>query len=234
MTPRTNADLCRLVGGISFFEGLSPEALEAVCARMVRRSVPRGVILFRRGEACRGAYLLVRGKVEVYRATSEGREQVLHVEHPPASVAELPLFDGGEYPASARTATESELYYLSIDDFRRLVREHPDVAEAVIRNLGARLRRMLVLVERISLKSVPARVASLLLEQARRANALGAGTSFQLVGTHEDWAHQLATSRESVARALGRFRRMGWIRQEGKTVTVASPGKLKELADGDG
>ena len=93
--------------GVSFFQDLTPDALALVRERMVRRMVPAGTTLFRKGEPARGVYILTRGRVEIYRSTADGREQVIHVETPVQSVAELPVFDGGVYPASGRAAEES-------------------------------------------------------------------------------------------------------------------------------
>ena len=219
---------------VSFFRDLSPAAMDAVADRMVHRSVGPGKILFRKGERCRGVYILVRGRVEIYRSTADGREQVLHSESPVQSIAELPLFDGGEYPASARTAEASDLYFLSQDDFQRLYREHPEIADAVIRNLGRRLRALVKVVERVSLRSVPSRVAAALLDFAESTGALGEGGAFRLPCSQADIAHQLATSRESVARALGDFRKKGIIAQSGRQVTVLAPNRLEEVARGEG
>ena len=217
---------------ISFFRDLSPQALDLVCERMVHRSAPAGCILFRKGEQARGVYVLVKGRVEIYRSTADGREQVLHSETPVQSVAELPVFDGGSYPASGRTAEDSELYFLSVDDFQRLYREHPEIADAVIRNLGQRLRALVNVVEKVSLRSVPSRVAKTLLEQAETAGSLEDGGSFSLTRTQSDLAHELATSRESVARALGDLRRKGIISTQGRRVTILSLRGLADLARG--
>jgi len=217
----------------SFFRDLSPAALELVAERMVSRRFPRGKILFRSGEACRGVYLLVEGKVEIYRSTSDGREHVIHVETPVQSIAELPLFDGGSYPASGRVAEDSELYFLSLDDFQRLYQKHPEIADAVIRNLGRRLRHLVTTVERISLMSIPARVASLLLEQGQETGALKDGTSFLLPHTQRQMARLLATTRESVARALGELRSQGILRQEGRAVTILSVARLEAMTGTD-
>jgi CRP/FNR family transcriptional regulator len=221
-----------LLHGISFFRGLSPESLEVVAGRMVRRLAPAGTLLFRKGEPARGLYLLVRGRVEIFRSTADGREHVLHTETPIQSVAELPLFDGGEYPASGRAVEDSELYFLSLDDFQRLYREHPEIADAVIRNLGRRLRALVKVVEKISLRSVPGRVAKTLLELAEPSGALVNGGSFVLARTQSELAHELATTRESVARALSALRRGGLIRTEGNRVTILSVRDLEDVAHG--
>lgn len=218
---------------VSFFKELSPEALAVVARRLVRRSVPAGSILFLKGERARGVYLLVRGRVEIYQSTADGREQVLHSETPVQSIAELPVFDGGEYPASGRTVEDSELLFLSLDDFQRLYREHPEIADAVIRNLGRRLRGLVAVLDKVSLRSVPGRVAKTLLEQAERVGPLRNGLTFTIQRTQSELAHELATSRESVARALGDMRRTGIISTAGRSVTILSAEGLEELAQGE-
>ena len=220
--------------GVSFFQDLGPEALDLVSERMISRTFPAGKILFRKGEQARGIYVLVGGRIEIFRSTADGREQVLHTETPIQSVAELPVFDGGCYPASARTAEDSDVLFLSIDDFQRLYREHPEIADAIIRNLGQRLRALVKVVEKISLRSVPSRVAKTLMEQAERAGSLKEGCSFHLSRTQSDLAHELATSRESVARALGDLRRKKIIATEGRKVTLLSLKALGDLAQGEG
>ena len=221
------------VASLPFFEGLPQETLEAVVARMVPRSLPRGHTLFRRGEQCRGVYVLTSGQVEIYRSTTDGREQVLHVEDPVQTIAELPFFDSGVYPAAARTTRASEVLFLSLDDLQRLYRHHPEVADAIIQNLGRRLRALVTLVEKISLKSVPGRVAATLLEIAERAGRREDGGTFVLSSTHTELAHQLATSRESVARAFAHFRHEGWIEQEGRRITLRSISALELQAEGE-
>lgn len=219
--------------GISFFQDLTPEALDLVSERMIYRAIPAGTVIFRKGERARGVYVLVGGRIEIYRSTADGREQVLHTETPIQSVAELPVFDGGDYPASGRTVEDSEVYFLSVDDFQRLYKEHPEIAGAIIRNLAQRLRGLVKVVEKTSLRSVPSRVAKTLIEAAESSGSLEEGGRFRLSRTQSDLAHELATSRESVARSLGDLRRKGIIATEGRFVTLLSLKRLGELAHGD-
>jgi CRP-like cAMP-binding protein len=88
-------------------------------------------------------------------------------------------------------------------------------------------------VEKVSLRSVPSRVAKSLLEQAEKAGSLEDGGSFRLSRTQTELAQELATSRESVARALGDMRRKGIISTSGRNVKILSSRHLVGLAKGE-
>lgn len=224
------ANPVEILQNLRLFRGLGEEALRAVGSRSVFRSLPRDAVLFRRGEPCHGLYTVVAGRVRVYRASRDGREQVLHVQGPGQPLAEVPLFDAGPYPASARAEEDSRVLFLPIDDFQYLYQTHPEISDSIIRELGRRLRRMVGLVEKISLKDVPARVALTLLEHGERAGRLRDGVEFDLPRTQEAMAAELATTRESVARALARFRRDGIIAQQRARVRILSLERLEEVA----
>ncbi len=212
------------------FAHLGDEALAAVADRTVFRNLPSNTLLFRRGQPCQGLYVVERGRVRVYRANRDGREQVLHTQGPGQPLAEVPLFDAGPYPASARALEDSRVLFLPIGEFQLLYRSHPEIADSVIRELGRRLRRAVRLIEKVSLKDVPARVAMTLLEYAESAGALRDGGEFTLPRTQEELAAELATTRESVARALARLRKEETIRQEGARIRIVSLDRLERAA----
>ena len=120
-----------------------------------------------------------------------------------------------------------------MDDFQRLHREHPEIADAVIRNLGKRLRKLVTVVEKVSLRSIPSRVAKTLIDRAESLGVAKDQGSFELPGTQSDLAHELATSRESVARALGALRKDGTISSKGRRITINSLEALRDLAHGE-
>ncbi|HEX2205583.1 MAG TPA: Crp/Fnr family transcriptional regulator [Longimicrobium sp.] len=220
----------RALRALPLFARLDERALGAVERRTVVRSVGAGTVLFRKGEACAGLHVVLMGEVRVYRAATGGREQVIHTGGAGQPLAEVPLFDGGPYPASARATETSRVLFLPRDDFAWLYGNHPEIADAVIRDLGRRLRRLVGLVEKISLRDVPARVALSLMEYAEAAGALRDGGELVLPRTQEELAGELATTRESVARALARLRADGAIRQTGRRVRIASVVRLEEAA----
>lgn len=227
-------DTLQVLRGLSLFSRLSEEALSTVARRTVIRDTPADTLLFRRGEPCRGLYVVLAGSVRIYRANREGREQVLHVQGPGKSIAEVPLMDGGPYPASARTMEASRILFLPRDDFEWLYQHNPEIADAVIRELGRRLRRMVALVEKISLRDVPARVALTLLEYAERAGPTRDGMEIVLPRTQEELAAELATTRESVARALSRLRKEKVIETRGSRIRIVDVAGLERLAYASG
>lgn len=126
----------QILAHVPLLSSLGAEALERLAQRSVSKSYPAGRVLFTTGEPCRGLFVVESGKVRIYRTNPAGREQVLHNEGPGKAVAELPLIDGGPYPASAVTAEESRLLFVPRAEFEALYRENPDVAAAIINELG--------------------------------------------------------------------------------------------------
>jgi CRP/FNR family transcriptional regulator len=209
--------LLALLKKIPLFAELHDEALMELARRCVSRSFGPGHVLFAAGEECRGLYIVESGRVRIYRADQSGREQVLHVEGPGRPVAELPLFDGGPYPASAVTIEESRLVFLPRDDFEYLYRHHPDIAQAIIRALGRRLRHLVQLAETLAFRDVAARLAMLLVGYAERGGTQTTeGIEIELDRTQEEIAHEIGTARESVSRAMKQLRRKGLIKPAGR------------------
>lgn len=229
MHPARDPETLSLLEGLPLFSRLSRPTLEAVSRRVVVRSLPARTLLFRRGDPCEGLFVVVRGRVRVYRANRDGKEQVLHDQGPGQPLAEVPLFDGGPYPASARVEEDARLLFLPRGAFEELYRTEPEVADAVIRELGRRLRRAVGLIEKISLRSVPARVALTLLEAAR-AEGRDPGEPFKLGRSQGALAEELATTRESVARALRGLREAGLIVQTGRKIRIPDPEALEAWA----
>ena len=118
---------------------------------------------------------MASGRVRIYKASPSGKE-VLVVEGPGASIAELPVFDGGNYPASAAEVEPAKLLFVSRKDFRNVCLEHPEVALMVLQIVGGRLRRLLIIGE-LSLTTVRYRLISWLLRQAKTEGDRGPSSS---------------------------------------------------------
>lgn len=205
-------DTVTLLRQLPLFADLDAPSLDRLAARSVTRTVGAGHLLFSTGEACRGLYVVASGRVRIFRTSPSGREQVLHSEGPGRAVAELPLFDGGAYPASAVTEVESRLLFLPRAEFEALYRDSPDVAQAVIRALGKRLRHLVQLTQTLAFRDVAARLALYLADVAEEHGETSTGgTVIVLDRTHEELSFELGTARESVSRAIKQLREKGLI-----------------------
>ncbi|HET7565535.1 MAG TPA: Crp/Fnr family transcriptional regulator [Gemmatimonadaceae bacterium] len=227
-------DVVALLRQLPIFSELDDVALQRLAERCVPRTVGAGHLLFATGEECRGLYIIERGRVRIFRVSPDGREQVLHVEGAGRPVAELPLFDGGPYPASAITMEDTALVFLPRSDFEYLYRTHPDIAQAVIRGLGKRLRHLVHVAETLAFRDVAARLAMLLADYADRSDArTAAGVELQLDRTQEELALEIGTARESVSRAMKQLRRKGLIESlGGGRLRIPNVGRLRALARG--
>src|SRR5579864_2342009 len=121
-------NLVTALGAASLFSNLSPEELQLLAAHAVRKHFAQGELLFSEGDACKGLHIIVGGKLRIFKSSVGGREQVLAVEGPGGSVAELPVFDGAPYPASVSAVEDSQILFISRSDFRSFCLAHPEVA----------------------------------------------------------------------------------------------------------
>src|SRR5499425_624527 len=149
------------------FASLTEIEMQALAARATRKRFQKNEQLFAEEDPCTGLYLVAAGKIRIFKLSPSGREQVLAVEGPGSSFAELPVFDGGTYPASASALEDAEVLFISRKDFHGFCLAHPEVGLKVIAVVGARLRRLVGIIEELSFTTVRQRLIALLLRLAR-------------------------------------------------------------------
>ena len=216
----TMTDAFTLLSRVALFADLSEEELRALAAHTTSQHMHAGQQIFSEGDPCQGFYVIESGEVRIYKIAASGREQVLTIEHAGDSVAELPVFDGGTYPASAVAVTDVTLLFVSKRDFRTLVIAHPEVGLKVLKCVGMRLRRLVGLIEELSFTTVRGRLAMLLVRLLRtEGQATDRGIEATLPPNLE-LAAQIGTVRELISRNLGRLQAEGLIRLDGKRLVV--------------
>jgi CRP/FNR family transcriptional regulator, cyclic AMP receptor protein len=120
---------------VPIFSGLTENELAFLSQRAVPRHYSAGETVFGEGDPCSGLYLVESGQVRIFKSSASGREQVLSIDGPGSSIAELPVFDGGNYPASVAAIGDATLLFVSKQDFQALCLAHPQVALKVLRVL---------------------------------------------------------------------------------------------------
>lgn len=214
------------------FGAVAEGDLSALAARMSRKRFAAGEQLFSEGEPCRGLYTILRGRVRIFKASVNGREQVLSIEGAGGTVAELPVFDGGPYPASVAAIEPVEVAFISRGDFQRYCIEHPEVALKVLAVVGARLRQLVGIIEELSFTTIRQRLASVLVKLAQSEGAKTAeGIRFRLPASHQEIANQLGTVRELISRNLTRMQSEGLLEVNAREVVVKDLAGLTALLE---
>ena len=212
---------------VSLFSTLSPEELAAVAQRILVRRYAPGEVLFREGEDCYGLYILGQGSVKIFKTSPAGREIMLAVESSPSSVAEVPLFDGGPYPATVSAIDEVIAFLISKQDFRLVCRHHPEVALKMLAVVGHRLRALVGIVESVSFGSIRQRLARTILELS-----LAEGVNpFPFALTHQELASRLGPVRDVVSRNLSRFQAEGLLKLQKKEILLLDAQGLEREAE---
>lgn len=209
------------------FSGLSNADLEQLAARAQPRDYAEGEILFYEGDPCVGVHLITAGAVKIVKTTPSGRQLVLAAQPAPATVAEVPVFDGGPYPATVTATETARAYLIPRNDFLAFCKLHPELALRFLEVFGGRLRQLVFLVERITFGNVRQRLAQRLLDLAQAAG----GKAFTLDQTHEEIASYLGTVREVVTRNLGRFQSEGLIRLNRREILLLDADGLRAEAE---
>ena len=215
------ADLSAVLEKTALFSSLTQPELHLLAARTVRKLFSAGELLFSEGEPCSGLHIIVRGRVRIFKTSASGREQVLAENVPGESIAEIPIFDGGPYPASAVSVEDTDLAFISRRDFNAYCLEHPEVALKVLSVVGARLRRLVGIIEELSFTTIRQRLISALIKLAQNEGKTTArGIEFQLPSTHQELAHQLGTVRELISRNLMRLQAEGLLDVDARQIVV--------------
>jgi len=218
---RTRADILSTLRRLPLFTDLSDQELTLFAETVIRLEYPRGTSIFVEGDKCDELLIVETGAVKIIKSALNGRQQLLSIERRGGSLAEISVFDGGKYPASAEAADDVVLLRLPADNFRRICLQNPELSLKVFKVLGHRLRHALSLVEELSFSTVRGRLIAHLL---RLADEYGRktvrGIEFELAENNEELAARLGTVRELISRNLGRLHGSGLIEMNRRTVLI--------------
>jgi len=167
--------------------------------------------------------------VSVYKLSPEGKEQTLHILGEGESIGAVPVFSGQSFPANARALSKSRLLFFPRGAFIDLITNRPSLTMNLLALLAARLREFTIQVENLSLKEIPARLASYMLYLSKEQ---GNGDTIQLNISKLQLAGLLGTGPESLSRALGSMKSRGLVEEEGGSIRLLHRAALAELAEG--
>lgn len=217
------------IEAVFLFQGLPQTQLSELATIALEQKFKRGETLFLEGQKAAGFYAVVAGKVKIFKLSMDGKEQILHIFGAGECFGEVPVFAGGNFPAHAEAIDDTTVLFFLRNAFVELVKKEPSIAMNMLAVLSKRLRQFTHLIEDLSLKEVPGRLAAYLLYLSERK---GRSDHLTLDITKGQLASLLGTIPETLSRILGKMVQLQCIEVQGRHITLLDRDAIESLAAG--
>lgn len=219
---------------IPIFAGLEASDLERLEAISAARELRRGQHLFFEGDPSEGFFVVESGLIKIYKIAPDGREHVLYLIGPGQTFALASLFGAECYLDNAEAVQPSKLWLIAKAPFLNLVQAEPELAVKLLAYLAQWMKRLLALIETLSLKNVEARLAEYLLGRAQADGhhtdegdiVLTLDVEKKMIAAH------LGTISETLSRSLKKLKDRGLIREEGSLLIITDIEGLRKMSEG--
>lgn len=211
------------------FRLLNDEQLDALAALCSLHKYQEGELIFSQGEEATAFFIVLSGKIQIYKISREGKEMILHIFGPGDIFAEVPTFSGiPHYPANSLCMQDAEVLAIRGPEFRALVRQYPDMALSMLSVLAQRLHKFSELIEDLSLRTVDSRLAKYLLSVS--ANS----PDTAVIYIHKKTlAAILGTIPETLSRTFKKLSDHGLIQVDNNRIRLLAREELSKLAGQD-
>jgi CRP/FNR family transcriptional regulator len=217
-----------LISVIPLFEDLPPEHLHDLSAIARELSFRKRETIFHEGQQGTGFYVVVSGRVKIFKLSAEGKEQILHIFGPGEPFGEVPVFAGRNFPANAESLEDCRILFFPRESFVGLIKRNPSIALNMLAVLSRRLRVFSSLIEDLSLKEVPGRLAAYLLYLSGKEEG---SKDLALTITKAQLASLLGTIPETLSRILGKMTAQGLIETDGRRIRILDREGLRMLSE---
>lgn len=216
---------------VPLFSGLDVTDFRKITSLSNLKNYKKGDYIFHEGEVFMGLFIVLKGSVKIFKISNEGKEYILHFIIPPNVFGDVPLFTGGECPASVQALEDSVLLFVPKNEFLELLENNPKLSMKIMAGFASRLKSLSVKAEELSLTEVVNRLAGYLVKKIEEAGNSNLEEPFvKLTLSNATLAAYLGTISETISRAMKKLRDTGIIRMNGKVVYVKDYKKLKKMS----
>lgn len=214
---------------ISVFSDLEEEELKLVEKITKLRRYRKNMVIFVEGEYGDELYFVKSGRVKISKLHEDGSEKILHFLSPGDIFAEVLLFGGGEYPATAETMEDSEIGIIENKDLEELLEENAHMSVKILKIMAVRLREAQYHIRDLALRDTYGRLASMLINLGREhGKECNKGTSIALNLSQQQIANMIGSSRETVARILNSWKKDKIIEVDRQVITILNIEALED------
>jgi CRP/FNR family transcriptional regulator, cyclic AMP receptor protein len=217
-----------IIKKFTFFSDLQENELEQIAKISMERNYKRSMLLFMEGEPGDAFYYIKSGKVKIFRTYEDGREHIVHIFDEGNVFGEATLFNNIPYPASASVYEDAVIGIIKNSDLEELVKANSELALKIIKILTKKLIFAQNKIRDLAFNDVFARTATQILKLAKdygKKTETGIIIDIQL--SRQELADMVSTTRETVSRAISRFKKEKSITEEQDKILVLNEEKLK-------
>jgi CRP/FNR family transcriptional regulator len=220
--------IAEIIARIPIFGGLDRRQLAHVETIAVEKSFAKGEVIFSEGDDADGFFIVVDGRVKVYKVSFDGKEQIMHFFSTGQPFGEVPVFAGERFPAHAEALAPTRALFIPRKAFLGLIEKNPALALKMLADLSTKLRQFAVQIENLSLKETPARLATYLLYLNEEQGRAGRVT---LTISKGQLASLLGTIPETLSRIFAKLSAQEMISVDGRRILLRDPDALRDLAE---
>ncbi|OGL38807.1 MAG: hypothetical protein A2149_00965 [Candidatus Schekmanbacteria bacterium RBG_16_38_11] len=214
------------------FSSLSEENCKVIEKNLFEKRFSKGEYIFFEGDPSENLYIVKEGKVKIIKHSDTGKNVVLEVISKGEMFAQVAVFDGEPYPATAEAMENCEVMMIRRKEFFSLLEKHPVIATKVIGVLGKRLREAHDTIRYLAVERVERRIASLIVKMADKVGEKEKESiKLNINLTRQDIAEMVGTSVETAIRIMSRWSKENIIRSLGKKIVILDMDKLLELVE---
>lgn len=221
-------DLRKFLSNTFLFASFTEKEIDLLLSSTSLKKVGRGEQIFSEGIDATAFFIVVSGKVKIYKLSPDGKEYTLHIHGPGDLVAEAAIFDSMVYPASCLALEDTTLMRVSREGFLNLIRTHPELSLKMMSGYSKRLRQFVAKIEELSLKDIKSRLAGYLLDNSVVEKGI---TVCHLTNSKKEISSLLGTIPETLSRALAFLKQRKLIIEKDNTIILPDPEKLRIFSE---
>lgn len=221
----------QILGQVPFFVGLSQADLEKINLLFREQGYAPNEIICFAGDPAERLFVVADGRVKLMRYSLAGKNVLLDMLATGEFFGSLSTMEDAPYPDTAEAQTQTCVLSISVDDFRRILEQHPPVVLKVLDITAVRLRAAQELVQQLSSLPVEGRIASLLLVLSKKfGKPESVGCLIQVPLARDDIAAMTATTPETASRVMSQFQKDGLIQTGRQWVAISNQASLEQIA----
>jgi CRP/FNR family transcriptional regulator len=215
---------------IALFSELSIDELRKISSFSKIKNYKKNEIIFKEDDFYLGFYILLKGTVKIFKLSSKGKESVLHIIKPLNAFADIPLFDGGNYPVNAVALEESIVLLIPKEKFLALLKSDSDMSLKMLSGFAKRLKSLMIQIENLNSSEVSVRLAKYLLNEVRLSGTEKLPEPFiKLSIPKATLAAFIGTIISTLSRTFKKLQDDKIIRVVGKKIFISDLDRLKKL-----